>query len=576
MSSGGLPSQRWLDPVDRFVKMHGRERNRWAIACTFELDLATLQRSVLPALSRRGAAFRTVVMCDAGTLERKLPELRIPLSGAVNLHGVRLRGRGIFHPKLLLLRAGPHTRVCFGSANLTSGGLAGNLELWSHSDDCDVIAGVVRFFDQLLESKAVQVSPSCSRSIRRALLGLERRAVADVWSTFDGSFGKRLAAGREARARHAFVVSPLYAGRGGLAAARKQIPTRTITYCTDAPVEVPAGVVRTLRRDPRSLLADDKDLPPDVLHAKAYAFAMTGGSGLVWSGSANFSAPALVKAVDAGGNVEILVRAEIPKDEWKRLSHDLGSEEGMFASAAGQPAAVPRPVQSSPAPMATVTGAELASSPAGACLLISSTKRSGVVTLEYEGRTVHVAIQRGRGRLEGAALRAFLPAAFLTNGTATCFAITEVVEGRKVAVPVNVSHVPPSAEDGGSGQHGLDAIADDILGRVRVFRAPPEDDGEDNSDDDEDDDDMEDAEGRSRPSQRRDEDEELTRRLDECKHQGLLDRSATTLAVLVKLLRRIPKEERRYWAAEIVASARTTVPPHLHAAMLPMFKEERR
>jgi len=65
-NQAGIAWQRWLEPIGEFVRRHGREVNRWAIACTYELELATLQRSVLPVLSRRGSAFRTLVLVDAG------------------------------------------------------------------------------------------------------------------------------------------------------------------------------------------------------------------------------------------------------------------------------------------------------------------------------------------------------------------------------------------------------------------------------------------------------------------------------------------------------------------------------
>jgi len=65
-NQAGIAWQRWLEPIGEFVRRHGREVNRWAIAGTYELELATLQRSVLPVLSRRGSAFRTLVLVDAG------------------------------------------------------------------------------------------------------------------------------------------------------------------------------------------------------------------------------------------------------------------------------------------------------------------------------------------------------------------------------------------------------------------------------------------------------------------------------------------------------------------------------
>jgi hypothetical protein len=54
MKSEGLERQRWSDPIDDFVREYGGATPRWAIVLTYELDIATLARAVLPALTRRG------------------------------------------------------------------------------------------------------------------------------------------------------------------------------------------------------------------------------------------------------------------------------------------------------------------------------------------------------------------------------------------------------------------------------------------------------------------------------------------------------------------------------------------
>lgn len=566
MTRQGLAWQRWLDPVDEFVRQHRREPSRWAIACTYELELATLQRTVLPALSRRGAAFRTLVLVDAGVLERVMNDLAAPLVGAVNLHAVRVTRGGVFHPKLLLLRAGRHVRVCFGSANLTSGGLAGNLELWSHSDSADVVPGVIAFFDELLAAKAIVLDPTARRGLRRALLGLPRRATPAVWSSLTEPFGRRLASSGEPRARRAVIVSPLYATAGGLVAARAAIPATSVTLCTDRAITFAKAKVRVLRRDATDAEIESGDPAPQELHAKAYAFERRDGSATVWTGSANFTAHAVTKSVAQGGNVELMVRAHLPHGEWQRLAHDLESD--LFIAADGPSELPPDRGAPMPAARATVTGAELAIGATGLVLLVSSMRTSGVVRLSYQGRTATVPIRAGRGRLDGHSLRRFLGEAWTSIEAATCFAVHELVGTSRFAIVVNVPHVPPSAAEGGTGQATLDAFANELLGRVIVYSRPPGASDEDGDPDPGDRGDEDDGDGDPL-------DAELEQRLDEVRHQGKLDREAVTLAVLEKRIRQAPADQRAGYRAEIVRSAEAAVAPHLRSAVRRLFKMER-
>jgi hypothetical protein len=559
----GIAWQRWLEPIDEFVRRHGHESNRWAIACTYELELATLQRSVLPVLSRRGSAFRTLMLVDAGVLERVMGEVTKPLTGAVNVHGVRVTSGGVFHPKLVLLRAGAHVRVCFGSANLTSGGLAGNLELWTHSEDPNVVSGMVAFLDGILASKSIGLEPTARRSLRRALLGLPRKQTPEVWSSLDEAFSRRLARPAEHKARRAVVVSPLYATAGGLVAARRAIPVKELMLCTDQPIKLAKADVRTLRREATAAELDDGDRPPSILHAKAYAFERPDRSATVWTGSANFTAQALTRSVDRGGNVELLVRADLPRDEWQRLEHDLAHD--LFVVPQGPRVAPPAVGERLPVARASVTGAELTLGPAGPVLIVSSTRSRGAVRLVFEGRSVSVAIRAGRGRLEGPALRKFFPNVDLADGAATCFAIHELVNAVLIPVVVNVPHVPPGLDEGGVGQTTLDSLAADILGRVAVYSPPPS--GDDDLDPGDPEDELDDEDDPVR-------DEDLEKRLDEAKHEGRLDREATTLAVLAKLVRRVPADQQAEVRAEIVRHAEATVAPHLRAVVRRLFQKE--
>lgn len=562
MSHDGLAWQRWLEPVDEFVREHAGEARRWAIACTYELDVDVLRRTVVRTLCQRRRPFRTVVLADAGTIERVAGELRPPLAGAVNLHPVRVTTGGVFHPKLLLLRAGKHVRVCFGSANLTSGGLAGNLELWTHSDSPELAAATVWFLDQLCVSKALALEPAAKRSLQQALVGLPRNPNPAVWSSLQGSFRDRLDSPWAKKARRAMVVSPLYATPGGLHAARNAIPTADLTLCTDLPVRLKSTKIRTLVHPNEQ---DDDDEPqPTTLHAKAYAFEQPNGTAVVWIGSANFTAQALTKSVAAGGNVELMVRTTLDKVAWRRLAHDL--EVARFEPARDE--TVIPPVQREPIPTATgtVLGIELYEGEHGPELMVSSTLDRGTVVLLSDGDPVKVLIRNGRGRLTGDELRKLLPNVDDRLGAATCFAIHELVGKKMVLKVVNVPHVPPGPEEGGVARRTLDSIIAELMGLVPVYRPSNRDEGE--SVDDADTHGLDEADDESLSA----DDDELEKRLDEITHQGRLDQEAVKLAVIEKLVRRRPKEEQAALRAHHAHQLVALVSPHLQPVVRRLFR----
>ena len=70
MKKTGLERSRWVDPIDDFVRQHGRATPRWAVFLTYNIDLDRFGRSVLPVLSRRGRCFRSVVIATRRPLRR--------------------------------------------------------------------------------------------------------------------------------------------------------------------------------------------------------------------------------------------------------------------------------------------------------------------------------------------------------------------------------------------------------------------------------------------------------------------------------------------------------------------------
>jgi hypothetical protein len=563
MKAPGLESQRWIDPVDDFVRRRGRSPCRWAIACTYEIDLALVQRVVLPVLSRRGSAFRTVVLADGARLEAALAQVSRPFSGAINLHSVRMR-RGVFHPKLLLLRAGDHARVCFGSANLTSSGISGNLELWTYSDDPEIVAAIVEFLNRLVATPTIQLDGAGRRSVDAALLGLSSRAHPAVWSSLDESFRKRLLRDRGRKARRAIVVSPMYASAAGLTSARTAIPATRIDLFTDQPVKTERGTTYVLG-SPASTDDDEEetgttnDRGPTTLHAKAYVFPRGEKSPAdTWMGSANYTAQALAKDVGAGGNVELMVRTELPVDELARLEADL---ERWFSPVADTMMEPPIPSEPIPTPLATVMSCELFEGKSGPVMVVYSSRRKETVELVFEGRHIEVAITRGRGLVDGKTLARFMPSPDLS--AATPIIVHQRIGNRLQPIIVNVPHVPPTVEEGGAAFNGMEAMIADMIGRVQTHVVPetPNQLADDYDEDP-------DSEPEPPP-------EELERRLDEVRHQGDLDRIAVSLAVLLRLVARTPIGERRVRRYEALKVVLASSPAHLHPLVKAHFAKEK-
>lgn len=550
MKSEGLERWRWSDPIDDFVRQHGNARPRWAILLTYELDIATLARAVLPALSRRGRRFRTVVLADQGALEAKLTDDAERLLGAVNLHPVRCLKGGVFHPKLMLLRAGPHVRACFGSANVTAGGLGGNLELWTQTEAPAVLEGLTRFVLELGRSKHLGLDDGARRSIRRALSGLAAAPREEVWSSLDESFAERLRVGPEKKARRATVISPMYASPGGLKAARHAVPAAHLDLFTTARIAVPKAAVAAYD-PPYPADDDDAEAWPRVLHAKAYLFHARGrGAALAWTGSANFTAQALTKSVAQGGNVELMVRAPLPPDEARALAEDL---ELVFKPSDESDVPVEPLPSAPPRPQATVLACEIIGSPAAPRLAVHAAVRAGKVTLTHEGRTLVVTIKNGRGETTAKELAAFMPS--LDRSAPQTLIIHQRIGSLLFPVVVNVPHVPETV--GEVGNHAsLDALLDDFRGRVPMPKGD-EDAGDNDRDEGGDD------------EEAPDDDDGIEKRLDEVQHQGELDQLAVKTALIHRLVCAGAKagDLRDGLMAELVKAAVAACPVHLRATL---------
>jgi len=469
MKKTGIERNRWIDPIEDFVRQHGRDTPRWAVFLTYNFDLDRFARSVVPSLSRRGRRFRIVALSDQATMEQSLRQSTPNFAGAVNLHPIRCLRGGIFHPKLALLRAGKHVRACFGSANITNGGLGANLELWTATDSPELLGGIAHFLCSLAESADIAIDKCASRSLQRALSGLVPQETDSVWSSLQEPFVNRLAREPELNANHVTVISPLFASEGGIKLARRAIKSRDVSLYTDAHVSVPQCHVYAYS-PPHVADQPDEDAVsfPSALHAKAYIFqSRQDESTWAWMGSANFTSQALTKSVSQGGNVELMVRARLPKDEYESLQADLGRlfEKSLQSSPLSD---LEQPHSQIPEARATILACELVGSATALRLRIHTLQRTKRVLLSNEGQTVPVTIKNRLGILEGAELRCLLPK--FDGHAAKALVIYQLLGDREIPVVVNVPHVPPSDGPLGSGQASLDSLLDDLLGRVTISR----------------------------------------------------------------------------------------------------------
>jgi hypothetical protein len=299
--------------------------------------------------------------------------------------------------------------------------------------------------------------------------------------------------------------------------------------------------------DPMSDEDDESEPLSRVLHAKAYAFHAPGGGALVWIGSANMTSTALGRTPANGGNVELLVRARLPADEWAAMKDDLGT---WFKPAGPLLADVKREEDGIPSPKSNVLGCELSLARNGPVLLIQAATATGrIVLADRSGKQrITVMIRNGRGKVSGGALaRLGLSGAALDVPCALF--VFEQVRGAVIPLIVNVPHVP-QVEAGLSELLTLDVLLQDLRGRIPV-RKVMDDDGDDLDRDDDDDLDV------KAP-------DENDRDLDEVKHQGMLDQLAVRAVLLKRLInQRIGVGQRDAFVEEVRRELINAVPSHL-------------
>jgi hypothetical protein len=451
----------------------------------------------------------------------------------------------VFHPKLVLLAAGGRYLVGVGSANLTSGGLGGNLEMMLFADDTTddgrrLLGGAAHFLYRLVRHKHLLLPASAREFVDVALAGI-RRDPSGLSDSLDVALVDQMAAtlgdqDRPANARGLTILSPWHSAAASpegvdpsvLRRLKRAFGASRIAVFTEGRnghgPNLGSGTrvhIRVEQPSPRGKNGEsaeegeaDLERRPTRVHAKAYLVEDSAEGGRLFFGSANCTHPALTRAVVGGGNVELLVASKLEAAEVAALRGDLAD---LFVPADKTFAvtAAPAPVQ----PAGVVLAGQISECAAGPRLRIEApTLRQGTVEIAAApaSQLVRVHVSRGVGWIDDRSqMRSLLGEVAPARGGDSWGGVLWERVGKAFA-PFPVV-VPLAADDYGTPDGALLDLVWEELGLW-----PVQADGEEAEPDDE-----------QIESTSEEEDQDL-QALAEAKHEGQLDR----LAVAVSVLRR--------------------------------------
>jgi hypothetical protein len=324
-----------LDELDAFSE--GKEiTHAVALSYGYEGDW-TQQRLWKPLVERYGVA-HPLVFADGGVVD----------AGTVlGVHVVRMRRRmGLFHPKLILAIREGAALLITGSANLTRGGLGGNLELVTavrFGAGATAPAQVLRSAAAFIEAVAASVPLDRStRTVLGEILRLARIAADESHPRARGPqpffltslerplWSQILELHGDDPLERLLIVSPFYeqerevadpdgslladAVSGGVKWAAKAARPRVILHVAEPhPMFLPIHQLREAGAEVE-LRVQRLSLEPRRLHAKLFALLGRKRTTLVW-GSANFTPAALLRTPAGNGNVECVLAVSVPRAE---------------------------------------------------------------------------------------------------------------------------------------------------------------------------------------------------------------------------------------------------------------------
>jgi len=536
------------------------------VFCTFDFDPDRFNATIFPQLTRRGRQFRTLVIADAGALQAKLQCITAPTFARYAIGPARVHKGGVFHPKIILLRAGEHILTGIGSANLTPGGFGGNLELMlfadhTSADGMSLAQGVAAFLDQLVDCPGV-VLPRDATGFVRAMISDMARASGTVFHSLHGALLPQIARLQTATCGkatdsldvlspwHSNGASPDHTDAKTIALLRKSLrvagPVRVFTqgrggFGPELGREVEVSIPKAVLVDGPGVDIpsedDDRvyDRRPTPLHAKAYLARGRRGNLLLF-GSANCTLPALSRSVSQGGNVEVLAASRLTDADVRAFDNDLAE---MFVRAdALKPCA---PSNRLNAPKGEIIVGQVVGVGGQTMLRIEAPRlTSGKLTVAAKrgvAATVSVAIHAGIGMVRSSAeLKRLFPDGVPGRSSESWSSVLWERQNRSwIPFPVIV---PLLETTSGRGDVALVEILEEECG---WWPAGRKDDGDEDPDEDEDS-----VEGSGVTD-----DEEEKNIWTEAIHQGELDRIAVAVALLRKRITQAerfgsPKAARQY------------------------------
>lgn len=302
------------------------------ILTTFGIDFDAYENIVLPRL--RGAGCRNnIVIPDARMLTHALTGASTLPDHAGKLYTVTgAIARKVFHPKLFLQIGRKGGRMIVGSANITSSGLAGNLELvgtisCGEEDSAEqrIVAATWRYLTRFVgydqEALRGQQDWMLARApwLRHAVASSEKMGLADqteaafLTTGEETGIGQRFADLIDGPVTRLIVVSPYWdMGLAALSYLNERLSPEEVSVVIDpAVVQFPKDAASALPN--MKLYRRNGFREGRFIHAKTI-IAQTQTADHVLLGSANCTLAALGRENYVGENEEVCLYRRLPPD----------------------------------------------------------------------------------------------------------------------------------------------------------------------------------------------------------------------------------------------------------------------
>lgn len=315
----------------KLYEQFGQSGYHTCLVTSFGIDFDAYEGAVLGRLSGAGCNNNLLVV-DRGMLSLALEEGgRLPREAGRTYTVTSAKTEGVFHPKIVLQLGREGGRLIVGSANMTSAGLAGNLEVVgvvetkdSNSAEARILAAawsfVSRFLDHDDEGIDAQIRWMLARSPWLAKIEppetplrlSDGRLGAFIGSTGDPIGGRFEALVGDRKVRRLIVVSPYW--DDDLTALNRLLEhlrpaSAFILLDRNRHVFRPAAIAKAHRNKVNLIAFSGKK--NQFIHAKI-VIAETSAGDFVLYGSANCTTAALGRANAGGINAEACLYRSLP------------------------------------------------------------------------------------------------------------------------------------------------------------------------------------------------------------------------------------------------------------------------